>query len=131
MEMDIRPLRTEADYDWALSQIEPYFMDPPLPGTPAAERFDVLAALIESYEAHHWPIEAPDPVVAIRARMELSGYSQADLARLLGSRSRASEILARRRGLTMEQAYRLHREWHIPAEALLQPIRATDAATPA
>jgi HTH-type transcriptional regulator / antitoxin HigA len=54
--------------------------------------------------------------------MELSGYFQADLAKLLGSRSRASEILARRRGLTMEQAYRLHREWHIPAEALLQPL---------
>jgi HTH-type transcriptional regulator/antitoxin HigA len=124
MDMDIRPLRTEADYDWALAEIEPYFVDPPVLGTPAAERFDVLAALIESYEAHHWPIEPPDPVDAIRARMELSGYSQADLARLLGSRSRASEILARRRGLTMEQAYRLHREWHIPAEALLQPLQS-------
>jgi HTH-type transcriptional regulator / antitoxin HigA len=122
MNMDIRPLRTEADYDWALSEIEPYFVSPPPLGTPAAERFDVLAALIESYEAHHWPIEPSDPVSAIRARMELSGYSQADLAKLLGSRSRASEILARRRGLTMEQAYRLHREWHIPAEALLQPL---------
>ena len=125
MDMDIRPLRTEADYDWALAEIEPYFIDPPPYGTPAAARFDVLAALIESYEAHHWPIEPPDPVAAIQARMELSGYSQADLAKLLGSRSRASEILARRRGLTMEQAYRLHREWHIPAEALLQPLRTT------
>jgi HTH-type transcriptional regulator/antitoxin HigA len=55
--------------------------------------------------------------------MEFSGYSQTDLAKLLGSRSRASEILARQRGLTMEQAYRLHREWRIPAEALLQPLR--------
>jgi HTH-type transcriptional regulator/antitoxin HigA len=123
MDMDIRPIRTEADYDWALAEIEPYFITPPAPGTQAAERFDVLAALIDSYEAHHWPIEPPDPVTAIRARMELSGYSQADLAKLLGSRSRASELLARRRGLTMEQAYRLHREWHIPAEALLQPLQ--------
>jgi HTH-type transcriptional regulator / antitoxin HigA len=123
MDMDIRPLKTEADYDWALSEIEPYFSEPPPLGTQAAARFDVLAALIESYEARHWRIDAPDPVAAIQARMELSGYSQADLARLLGSRSRASEILARRRGLTMEQAYRLHREWHIPAEALLQPIQ--------
>jgi HTH-type transcriptional regulator/antitoxin HigA len=89
----------------------------------------VLATLIELYEARHWPIETPDFVTAIRARMELSGYSQADLARLLGSRSRASEILAGRRALTMEQAYRLHREWHIPAEALLQPIQPqSDAA---
>jgi HTH-type transcriptional regulator/antitoxin HigA len=124
MDMHIRPLRTEADYDWALAEIEPYFTNPPPVGTAEAERFDVLAALIESYEVHHWPIEPPDPVDAIRARMELSDYSQADLARLLGSRSRASEILARRRGLTMKQAYRLHREWHIPAEALIRPIQS-------
>jgi HTH-type transcriptional regulator/antitoxin HigA len=121
--MDIRPLKTEADYDWALREIEPYFANPPPFDTEAAARFDVLAALIESYEAHHWPIEPPDPVTAIKARMEMSGYSQADLAKLLGSRSRASEILARRRGLTMEQAYRLHRQWRIPAEALLQPFQ--------
>lgn len=128
MDMDIRPLRTEADYDWALSEIDAYFTTPPIPDTAEAERFDVLAALIEYYEAHHWPIDPPDPVDAIRARMEMSDYSQADLARLLGSRSRASEILARRRGLTMEQAYRLHREWHIPAAALLQPVQGTKAA---
>ena len=128
MDMNIRPVRTEADYDWALSEIAAYFTTPPSPGSAEAERFDVLAALIEFYEAHHWPIEPPDPVDAIRARMEMSDYSQADLARLLGSRSRASEILARRRGLTMEQAYRLHREWHIPAEALLQPVQGIKAA---
>lgn len=128
MDMDIRPLRSEADYDWALAEIAPYFTDPPPIGSAAAERFDVLAALIELYEAHHWPIEAPDPVDAIRARMEMSDYSQADLAKLLGSRSRASEILARRRGLTMEQAYRLHREWQIPAEALIRPVQRTTAA---
>ena len=86
----------------------------------------MLAALIENYEAKYWPIEAPDPVEAIRIRMEQSGYTQADLAKLLGSRSRASEILARRRSLTMEQAYRLHREWHIPAEALIRPLHARD-----
>jgi len=124
MDMDIRPLRSEADYDWALAQIEPYFAHPPALGTPEAERFDVLAALIENYEAKHWPIEAPDPVAAIRARMAQAGYTQADLAVLLGSRSRASEILGRRRGLTMEQAYRLHREWHIPAEALIRPSQS-------
>lgn len=123
MNMDIRPLRTEADYDWALAEIEPYFTNPPPVDTADAERFDVLAMLIEAYEARHWPIDPPDPVDAIRARMELSDYSQADLAILLGSRSRASEILGRRRGLTMEQAYRLHREWHIPAEALIRPVQ--------
>jgi HTH-type transcriptional regulator/antitoxin HigA len=124
MDMDIRPLRTEADYDWALAEIAPYFARPPALGTPGAERFDVLAALIENYEAKHWPIEAPDHVEAIRARMQQTGYTQADLAALLGSRSRASEVLARRRGLTMEQAYRLHREWNIPAEALIRPSQS-------
>ena len=93
------------------------------------DRFDALAALIEAYEAHHWRIDPPDPVAAIRARMQQAGYTQADLARLLGSRSRASEILARRRGLTMEQAYRLHQEWRIPAEALLRPIRSATIRT--
>ena len=122
MNMDIRPLRTEADYDWALAEIARYFQQPPAPDTPEAARFDVLAALIESYEAKHWPIDAPDPVEAIRARMQEAGYTQADLVRLLGSRSRASEILGRRRGLTMEQAYRLYRDWHIPAEALIRPL---------
>jgi HTH-type transcriptional regulator/antitoxin HigA len=124
MNMDIRPLRTEADYDWALAEVEPYFTHQPEPGSPEADRFDVLSTLIEAYEAVHWPIEAPDPVSAIRARMEQSGYSQTDLANLLGSRSRASEILSGRRGLTMEQAYRLHRDWRIPAEALLRPTGA-------
>ena len=72
MDMDIRCLKTEADYDWALAEIEPYFAAPPPPGSPEAEGFDVLAALIEVYEAHHWPI---DPVDAIQAGIELSGSS--------------------------------------------------------
>jgi len=81
----------------------------------------VLAALIEAYEAKHWPIDPPDPVEAIRYRMDLSGWRQVDLALLLGSRSRASEIMRRKRPLTMEQAWKLHREWNIPAEILLRP----------
>lgn len=119
--MDVRPLRTEADYNWALKEIEQYFEREPKRASPEADRFDVLAALIEGYEAKHWPIEAPDPVDAIRLRMEQLGYTQSDLGRLLGSRSRASEIMNRKRVLTIEQAHRLHREWNIPAEALLQP----------
>jgi HTH-type transcriptional regulator/antitoxin HigA len=124
MRMDIRPLRTEADYDWALAEIEAYFRREPAPGTSRADRFDVLAALIAEYERRHWPIDPPDPGAAIRARMEQAGYTQADLARLLGSRSRGSEILAGRRGLTMEQVRRLHAAWDIPAEALIQPVAA-------
>lgn len=119
--MDIRPIKSEADYDWALREIERYFDQEPEPGSQDADRFDVLASLIEGYEAKYWPIEAPDPIEAVRFRMEQAGFNQSDLARLLGSKSRASELLNRRRILTMEYAYKLHREWHIPAEVLLQP----------
>ena len=121
----IRPIRTEADYDWALAEIEAYFLAEPRRGTPEADRFDVLAALIEVYESKHWPIDPPDPVEAIGYRMDLSGYSQADLAKLIGSRSRASEIMGRKRPLTMEQAWKLHRHWNIPADVLLRPYHTT------
>jgi HTH-type transcriptional regulator/antitoxin HigA len=126
--MDIRPLRNEADYSWALKEIEPYFAEEPKKGSAEADRFDVLAALIEAYEDKHWPVEAPDPIDAIRYRMQISGFDQADLGRLLGSRSRASEIMRRQRPLTMTQAYKLHREWNIPAEALLKPLATRRAA---
>lgn len=117
----IAPIRTERDYNRALKAIAQYFEHEPRRGTPEADRFDVLAALIEAYEAKRWPIDPPDAIAAIRFRMEQSGLGQADLARLLGSRSRASEILRGKRPLTLEQAWKLHREWHIPAEALLRP----------
>ena len=89
----------------------------------------MLAALIEGYEAKRWPIEPPDPVEAIKFRMEQAGLKQSDLARLLGSKSRASEVLNRKRVLTLEHAFKLHREWHIPADVLLQPYRAPDDVT--
>jgi HTH-type transcriptional regulator / antitoxin HigA len=117
--MDIRPIRTEADYDAALKEIEQYFENEPEPGSIEADRFDVLAALIGAYEQEHWPIDAPDAVSAIREVMALKNYTQSDLANLLGSRSRASEVLSRRRQLTMQQARRLHQAWRIPAESLL------------
>jgi HTH-type transcriptional regulator/antitoxin HigA len=119
--MNIRPINTEAAYTWALAEIEQYFDIEPACGTPEADRFDVLATLIAHYEAQHWPIQAPDPVEALRFRMEQAGLTQADLARLLGSRSRASEVLSRKRALTMQQAYVLHSEWEIPAEVLIRP----------
>jgi HTH-type transcriptional regulator/antitoxin HigA len=118
---DVRALRTEADYDWALAEIAPYFVAPPAEGTAEADRFDLLAAVIEAYEAKHWPIEPADPIEAIRYRMETAGYTQSDLARLLGSRPRASEIMSRKRALTIPMAYKLHREWNIPAETLIRP----------
>jgi HTH-type transcriptional regulator/antitoxin HigA len=120
----IRPLRSEADYDAALEEIEGYFETEPKPSTPEADRFDLLALIIEDHERKHWPIEPPEPIDAIRYRMETGGYTQADLGRLLGSRQRASDILTRRRSLTMRMAWKLHREWGIPAEALISPPRS-------
>jgi HTH-type transcriptional regulator / antitoxin HigA len=117
----IRPLRSEADYNAALADIEHYFDREPKQGTPEADRFDLLALVIEDYEKKHWPIDPPDPVQAIRFRMETGGFGQSDLGRVLGSRQRASDILSRKRRLTMQMAWKLHRDWGIPAEALIQP----------
>lgn len=125
--MDIRPIRNEADYDWALAEIERYFDTEPAAGTPEADRFDVLAALIEAYEARHWTIEAPDPIEAIRYRMEIGGLRAKDLAEVLGSKSRASEVLNRKRAITLEMARALSEAWGIPAEVLIRPYRL-DAA---
>jgi HTH-type transcriptional regulator / antitoxin HigA len=119
----IRPLRSEADYDTALKEIERYFENEPKPGTPDADRFDLLALIIEDYERKRWPIEPPDTIDAIRYQMETGSHTQADLGRLLGSRRRASDILTRKRPLTMKMAWRLHREWGVPAEALIAPPR--------
>lgn len=126
--MDIRPLRTEADYDWALAEIEAYFDEEPEAGSPDADRFDVLARLIESYENEHWPIGKADPIELIRYTMDLKGWGQNDLARIVGSRSRASELLNRKRPLTLAMIQRLNSEWGIPAEALIAPYSVNDAA---
>ena len=125
--MDIRPIHNERDYDWALAEIEQYFDNEPAPGTPEADRFEVLADLIEAYEARHWPIEPADPIDVIRYRMELGGFQSKDLADVLGSKSRASEILNRKRAITLEMARKLHDAWGIPAEVLIRPYRL-DAA---
>jgi len=125
--MDIRPIHNERDYDWALAEIEQYFDNEPAPGTPEADRFEVLADLIEAYEARHWPIEPADPIDVIRYRMELGGFQSKDLADVLGSKSRASEILNRKRAITLDMARKLHDAWGIPAEVLIRPYRL-DAA---
>lgn len=127
----IRPLKTEADYEAALAEIEGYFENEPEIGTEAADRFDLLALVIEAYEQKHWPIEAVDAPDALRERMEAKGLTQKDLAEVLGSKSRASEVLNRRRHLTLEQAWKLHREWQIPADVLIHPYALkSNRATP-
>jgi HTH-type transcriptional regulator/antitoxin HigA len=119
--MDIRAIRTEADYEWALAEVALYFEHEPESGSPEADRFDVLSDLIEAYESRNWPIDLPDPVEAIRYRMEAGNLQPKDLAAVLGSRSRASEILGRKRPITLEMARRLHKAWGIPADVLIRP----------
>lgn len=119
--MDIRPIRTQADLDWALAEISPYFDHQPEPGTPEADRFDVLSDLIEAYEDRHFPMPEIEPVDLLKAHMEATSRSQADLAALFGSRPRASEVLNRKRALTVDMIHKLSSEWHIPADALVKP----------
>jgi HTH-type transcriptional regulator/antitoxin HigA len=118
---NIRPIKTEADYDWAIAEITSYFGSEPEVGTPDGDRFDVLATLIEAYEDEHYPIEAPDPVEAIRSHMELFNLSRKALAEVIGSSPRATEVLNRKRALTLDMVFKLNKEWNIPAEVLVQP----------
>lgn len=115
----IRSIKTEADYDTTLAEITT-LMDAE-PGTPEGDRLDVLVTLVETYEAKHWRIDPPDPIEAIKLRMQQRGLSRRDLERVLGSKSRVSEILNRKRPLTLEMIRRLHATLGIPAESLIQP----------
>jgi len=115
--MEIHPIHTDADHKAALAEIERIF--DAAPGTPEADKLDILATLVERYEEQRWPVPEGDPVEIIRFMMEQRGEGQAGLARLFGSASRASEIINRKRALTMEMVRRLHREWGIPAELLI------------
>src|SRR6185437_2552726 len=117
--MDIRPIHTPADHDAALAEIERLWSAQP--GTPDHDRLEVLGTLVSTYEEREFPVEAPDPVEALKVDIEQQGRTQADLAALLGSRSRASEVLNRKRCLTIEMAWKLHKEWGIPAEILIRP----------
>jgi HTH-type transcriptional regulator/antitoxin HigA len=122
--LDLKPLRNEDDYDAAVAEIARLWDAEP--GTPEHDKLEVLGILVDHYEESRWPIRAPDPVAAISLRMEAKGYSRADLAKVLGRPSRVSEILRGRRRLTMEMARKLHTEWGIPAEVLLQPMAAEE-----
>ena len=121
--MKIGPVRSEEDYEASLREID-RLMDAE-PGTPRGDRLDVLVTLVESYEQQRWSIEAPDPIDAIRIRMAERGLSRRDLEGILGSSGRVSEILNRKRSLTVEMMRRLHVELGIPAESFMRPIKKT------
>lgn len=118
---NIRAIRTEDDYDWALAEVAAYFENEPAPGTPEAERFDVLSDLIASYEDKHWDIDDPDPIEAIKYVLDQTNAGQAYLAEVLGSRSRASEVLNRKRALSLGMIQKIHTGLNIPSDVLIQP----------
>lgn len=116
--MTIRPIKTSTDYERALQRIEEIF-DAKL-GTVEGDQLEVLGILVDTYEKEHFPIESPTLQEAIEFRFEQLGMQQKDFAKLLGSKSRASEILSGKRKLSLAQIRKLHRELHIPAEILLE-----------
>lgn len=116
--MDIKPIRTEADYEAALKEVE-RLMDSQ-PGTPEGDQMDVLVTLIEAYEAKHFPIPYPDdPVEVLEYFMESRGIPRSALIPFLGSKERVSEVLNHKRGLSLEMIRRLHAGLGIPAELLI------------
>ncbi len=116
--MNIKPIKTEADYQLALSRLEVIF-DAPI-GTPESDEADVLVLLIDDYEKKHYPIEAPDPIEAIKIRMEELQLKQIDLVDEMGGKSRVSEVLNRKRKLTVEMIRRLTARLNLSPEALIR-----------
>ena len=121
--MNIKPIRTEDDYRAALADID-RLMDAE-PDTPEGDRLDVLATLVEAWEEKHVPIEEPDPIEAIRHRMEALGIDRKELEALIGGRNRVSEVLNRKRPLSLTMIRRLSETLRIPAGALIRPYETT------
>jgi HTH-type transcriptional regulator/antitoxin HigA len=121
MNMDIRPIRNEEDYRATMREISAFFDNEPEPGTPEGDRFEILLTLAEAYEAKHFPVDLPDPVEAIKFRMEQAGLTPKDLQPMIGRLNRVYEILNRKRPLTLAMIWRLHEGLGIPAESLIRP----------
>lgn len=116
-------IKTEQDYEAAMEQIEAFFADMPKPGTRRGDAFELLAFLVSKYETECFPIREVDAVELLHFAIEDMGRSQAELARLVGSRGRASEILRRKRPLTLDQIRILSEAWRLPVEVLARPYR--------
>ena len=117
--MDIKPIKTEADHQAALREIE-HLMSA-APNTPDGDRLDILTTLVEAYEAKHHPIGAPDPIEAILHRMEALSLDRLALEPLIGHRGRVSEVLSRKRPLTLEMIRRISAAMNISADVLVRP----------
>ena len=123
---EIKPIRTQADYEEALSDVARLWGA--RSGTRDGDRLDVLATLIDNYEAQHYPMDPPDPVEAIKFRMEQQGLERKDLEPLIGTRARVAEVMNRKRGLSIEMIRRLHETLGISADVLIRPSRKQEAA---
>ena len=116
--MTIRPIKTKKDYAEALERLEAIF--DAKKGSAQGDELEILSILVDKYEEKHFPIELPDPIEAIKFRMEQLGYNQADLAKVVGLKSRASEILNKKRKLSLDMIRQLHDKLNIPTDVLIQ-----------
>jgi HTH-type transcriptional regulator/antitoxin HigA len=126
MTTELKPIRTKADYKEALAEVERLWGA--RSGTPKGDRLDVLATLIDAYEARHYPMDPPDPIDAIQFRMEQQGLTRKDLEPLIGTRARVAEVMTRKRNLSIDMIRRLHERLGISAEVLIRPTRENEAA---
>jgi len=117
--MEIRPIHNEADYKASLLEISTLMDLDPDAGSTDGDRLDILATLVQAYETKHHPIDPPDPIEAIKFRMEQGGLSVKDLVPLIGNSNRVYEVLGRKRALTLPMIRRLHKQLGIPAEVLI------------
>ncbi len=127
--MEIRPIRSDEDHRIALAEIEACWGA--LEGTEEGDKLDVLLALVDAYEEKRWPIDLDenfDPIDVLNHAIDEMGHTQAELAEILGSRSRASEILSRRRALTVQMIHKISKAWKIPADLLVRPYKIEHAA---
>lgn len=122
MVAELRPIRSEVDHAAALAEVERLWGAPS--GTPEGDRLEVLATLIDAYEAQHHPIDPPDPIEAIKFRLEQQGLSRKELEPFIGTRTRVSEVLGRKRALSIGMIRRLHEGLGISAEVLIRPSGA-------
>jgi HTH-type transcriptional regulator / antitoxin HigA len=119
--MDIKPIRGEADYKQALRRVEELWNSPE--GSAGSDELDILATLIEAYEQEHYPIELPDPIEAIKFRLEQMGKNSSALIGVIGQRTRVYEVMQGKRPLSLNMIRNLHEKFDIPAEVLIQPAR--------
>ena len=126
MKTDVKPIRKKKDYEVALKEIEKLWGAKS--GTPEGDRLDVLATLIDAYESAHFPMDPPDPIEAIKFRMEQKGLTRKDLEPLIGTRTRVAEVLNRKRSLSIGMIRRLHNALGISAEVLIRPSCGEEAA---